>query len=225
MKSAVIVFPGSNCDHDMKHALDLMGHQVDFIWHKNAELSAYDLVVLPGGFSYGDYLRAGAIAGFSPIMSAVTEFAKQGKLVLGICNGFQVLAEIGLLPGALLRNQNLRFICRYIYLRTENSHTRFTNAIVPQKPLRIPIAHGEGRFYIDEDGLKALQDNQQIIFRYVNAENHLRADVNPNGSIDSIAGVINKEGNVLGMMPHPERAVETLLGSNDGRYIFQSLAN
>lgn len=223
MKSAVIVFPGSNCDHDMYHALMQTGHQAEFVWHKTADLSEYDLVVLPGGFSYGDYLRAGAIARFSAIMQAVVEFAKTGKPVLGICNGFQILVEAGLLPGALLRNQQLRFVCRQVYLRTENRRTIFTNSINGENPLKIPVAHGEGRYFISDDGIKKLRDHNQVIFRYVNAPFGKEADANPNGSLDNIAGIINEKGNVLGMMPHPERAVEPLLGSADGRLIFESL--
>ncbi len=223
MKSAVIVFPGSNCDHDMLRALTLMGHRAEFVWHKTGNLSGYDLAALPGGFSYGDYLRAGAIARFSAIMKAVADFAAKGKPVLGICNGFQVLTEAGLLPGALLRNQNLRFICRPVYLRAENLRTRFTRAIQPGTTLKIPIAHGEGRFHIDPDGLKQLQDREQIVFRYANARGETDPGANPNGSLDHVAGIINREGNVLGMMPHPERAVEAILGSEDGRRIFESL--
>lgn len=223
MKSAVIVFPGSNCDQDMYHALVQTGHQAEFVWHKTADLSEYDLVVLPGGFSYGDYLRAGAIARFSSIMQAVVDFAKKGKPVLGICNGFQILVEAGLLPGALLRNQQLRFVCRQVYLRTENRRTRFTNSITAENPLKIPVAHGEGRYFISEDGMKKLRDHNQVVFRYVNAPAGLEAEANPNGSLDNIAGIINEKGNVLGMMPHPERAVEPLLGSADGRLIFESL--
>lgn len=224
MKSAVIVFPGSNCDHDMYYALMQTGHQAEFVWHKTSDLSKYDLVVLPGGFSYGDYLRAGAIARFSSIMQAVVDFAKKGKPVLGICNGFQILVEAGLLPGALLRNQQLRFVCRQVYLRTENPQTIFTNSINNEtNPLKIPVAHGEGRYFISEDGMKKLRDHNQVVFRYVNAPTGATAEANPNGSLDNIAGIINEKGNVLGMMPHPERAVESLLGSADGRLIFESL--
>lgn len=207
----------------MYHALMQTGHQAEFVWHKTAGLSEYDLVVLPGGFSYGDYLRAGAIARFSSIMQAVVDFAKKGKPVLGICNGFQILVEAGLLPGALLRNQQLRFVCRQVYLRTENRRTRFTHAIANDTPLKIPVAHGEGRYFISEDGMKKLRDRNQVVFRYVNAPAGMEAEANPNGSLDSIAGIINEKGNVLGMMPHPERAVEPLLGSADGRLIFESL--
>jgi len=223
VKSAVIVFPGSNCDYDMFYALKLMGHEVEFVWHKNSNLDHFDLVVLPGGFSYGDYLRAGAIARFSSIMTEVIRQARKGKLVLGICNGFQILTEAGLLPGALLRNQNLRFVCKYVYIRTVNNRTYYTNRIPPDKPLKIPIAHGEGNYFIDSEGIRRLQDNEQIVFRYATATGEVAPEANPNGSVENIAGIINKQGNVLGMMPHPERAVETILGSTDGRLIFQSL--
>ena len=223
MKCAVVVFPGSNCDQDAFHALKLSGQEVDFVWHKTDSLSAYDFVILPGGFSYGDYLRAGAIAGYSPIMNALVDFAESGKPVLGICNGFQVLVEVGLLPGALLRNENLRFICRHVYLRTENEMTRFTKHLEKGQQLSIPIAHGEGRYFADGDTIAALRDNGQIVFRYVDKDNNTGGNGNPNGSVDDIAGIINRRGNVLGMMPHPERAMETLLGSADGRYIFDSL--
>lgn len=223
MKSAVIVFPGSNCDHDIYHALHVLGHDVDYVWHKNSNLNNYDLVALPGGFSYGDYLRAGAIAHFSPIMQELLHFAKKGKFVLGICNGFQVLTETKLLPGALLRNQNLRFLCQPVYLRVENRNTNFTSAIETEKPLKIPIAHGEGNYFIDSAGLDELEANQQIVFRYVNRDNNAVPEGNPNGSTDNIAGIVNKEGNILGMMPHPERAIDPLLGSSDGLPIFDSI--
>lgn len=223
MKSAVIVFPGSNCDHDMYHALKTMGHEVDFVWHKTADLSDYQLVTLPGGFSYGDYLRAGAIARFSTIMNAVTDFAKSGKPVIGVCNGFQVLVECGLLPGALLRNENLRFVCRYIHLKAENNGTIFTKSVPQDQPLKIPVAHGEGRYFMEADDIRQLEDNGQIVFRYVDTALQTTDAANPNGSVNNIAGIVNEAGNVLGMMPHPERAIETILGSDDGRYIFESL--
>jgi len=203
----------------------VMKFQVDFIWHQDVSLDNYNAVVLPGGFSYGDYLRAGAVARFSPIMNEIIRFAGKGKPVLGICNGFQILTECGLLPGALMRNQDLRFVCRHVYIRTENSDTRFTSFLQPKSVLKIPIAHGEGNYFIDQEGLKALADNQQIIFRYVDQNGDITPEANPNGSLDNIAGIINKQGNVLGMMPHPERAMELLLGSDDGRYIFESLKN
>lgn len=224
MKFAVVVFPGANCDHDMFYALKkVMGFQVEFIWHQDTSLDGYDAVVLPGGFSYGDYLRAGAIARFSPIMNEIIHFAKKGKPVLGICNGFQILTECGLLPGALMRNQNLRFVCSYVNVRAENTNTQFTHAISQKHILAIPVAHNEGNYFIDQDGLKSLQNNEQIIFRYVNQDGFLTDEANPNGSVKNIAGIINKKGNVLGMMPHPERAMEGLLGSEDGRLIFESM--
>ena len=224
MKFGVIVFPGSNCDHDMYYALKtIIGNNVKFIWHQDTSLADYDGVVLPGGFSYGDYLRAGAIARFSPILQEVIRFANKGKIVLGICNGFQVLTESGLLPGALMRNQNLRFICKHVYIRTENNSTVFTKMLKQDQVLRIPIAHGEGKYYIDDDDLSRLKDNNQIIFRYCSPSGKLDNGYNPNGSKANIAGIINSEGNVLGMMPHPERAVELLLGSEDGRYLFESI--
>ncbi len=223
MKSAVVVFPGSNCDQDMFDALQLLGHRVEFVWHKEGDLDGYDFVALPGGFSYGDYLRAGAVARFSPIMAAVVRHARKGKPLLGVCNGFQILTEAGLLPGALLRNEKLRFICRYIHVRTENNETIFTGHLKKGQVLKLPIAHGEGNYFIGPDGLKALQDNNQIVFRYSSETGEITSRANPNGSIAGIAGIINREGNVLGMMPHPERAVETILGSEDGRNIFATL--
>ena len=224
MRFGVVVFPGSNCDHDMYYALKkITGSKVDFIWHRESSLNEFDAVVLPGGFSYGDYLRAGAIARFSPILNEITRFVDKGKLVLGICNGFQVLTETGLLPGALMRNQDLRFICKHVYIRSENVSTTFTNVLNKRQVLSIPIAHGEGNYFIDEDGLKQIQDNNQIVFRYCDPSGDLLDTFNPNGSSDYIAGVINKKGNVLGMMPHPERAVEKILGSDDGRLILESI--
>jgi phosphoribosylformylglycinamidine synthase len=208
----------------MYHALKkITGSEVDFIWHRERSLDAFDAVVLPGGFSYGDYLRAGAIARFSPILNEITRFVNKGKFVLGICNGFQVLTETGLLPGALMRNQDLRFICKHVYIRSENVDTAFTKELKKSQVLSIPIAHGEGNYFIDEDGLKQLQDDDQIVFRYCDPAGGLEDEYNPNGSSDYIAGIINKQGNVLGMMPHPERAVEKMLGSDDGKFIFQSI--
>ncbi len=200
-----------------------MREDAKFIWHQDENLSAYDVVVLPGGFSYGDYLRAGAIARFSHIMQEVVKFANRGKLVLGICNGFQILTECGLLPGALMRNENLRFVCKHVYIRTENADTLFTNRLNKGQILRIPIAHNEGNYYIDDNGLRELYDNQQIVFRYCSSTGELADEYNPNGSLDHIAGIINKKGNVLGMMPHPERAMELLIGSADGQSIFKSI--
>jgi len=224
LKYALIVFPGSNCDHDMYHAVSkVIGDDINFVWHREGSLSGFDAAVLPGGFSYGDYLRAGAIARFSPIMQEVVRFAGQGRPVLGICNGFQVLTESGLLPGSLMRNQNLRFVCRHVHIRTENADTRFTSTLHKGEVLRIPVAHGEGNYFINEDGLKELENEKQIVFRYCTRDGETADTANPNGSVDNIAGIINRQGNILGMMPHPERAVEALLGSDDGRRIFESM--
>ncbi len=223
MKAGVVIFPGSNCDRDAFEALKLLGYQVDYIWHQETNLKGLDLVVLPGGFSYGDYLRAGAIARFSPVMREVVKFANKGGKVLGICNGFQILTEASLLPGALLRNESLRFVCKYVTVRVENKNTAFTHKVTVERPLRIPIAHGEGNYFVDDDTLAEMKANQQIIFRYVDEKGEPTPEANPNGSRENIAGIINRQGNVLGMMPHPERAVEHILGSEDGRYIFESL--
>ncbi|MFX3625085.1 MAG: phosphoribosylformylglycinamidine synthase subunit PurQ [Ectobacillus sp.] len=215
MKFAVIVFPGSNCDTDMYHAiLDELGEEAEYVWHDTKSLDSYDAILLPGGFSYGDYLRCGAISRFSNVMNAVKEAAEAGKPVLGVCNGFQILVEAGLLPGALIRNKNLKFMCRTVELRVENNSTMFTSQYGQGEVIRIPIAHGEGNYYCDEETLKKLTENNQIVFRYVD---------NPNGSISDIAGIINERGNVLGMMPHPERAVDELLGGADGLKLFQSI--
>ena len=224
MKAAVVVFPGSNCDSDCWHVLnDVMQTKVQYVWHKETSLPNIDLVVLPGGFSYGDYLRTGAIARFSPIMNAVIGHVKAGKSVIGICNGFQILLEIGLLPGAMLRNHSLRFVCKHVYLRTENNDTLFTNYLKTGEILNIPIAHGEGNYFCDEQTLEQLEAGNQIVFRYASEEGKLAGEFNPNGSLSHIAGIINKEGNVLGMMPHPERASEDLLGSHAGRRIWESI--
>lgn len=224
MKIGIVIFPGSNCDHDMYYALKkIIGEDVHFIWHRDISVEGYDAVILPGGFSYGDYLRAGAIARFSPILQAIVDFASSGKPVVGICNGFQVLTECALLPGALMRNQNLRFVCKHVNIRTENNGTMFTNKLEAGQILSIPVAHGEGNYFIDDTGYRRLVDNNQILFRYCNPDGELTEEANPNGSRDFIAGIMDKEGNVLGMMPHPERAVEILLGSEDGRFIFESM--
>ena len=215
MKFGVIVFPGSNCDVDCYHALkDVFGQGVEYIWHDTEKLDDYDCILLPGGFSYGDYLRCGAVAGFSRIMDGVREHARQGKLLVGICNGFQILTEMGLLPGALVRNKNLKFICNTSPLKVESNQTPFTNQYKAGEVINIPIAHGEGNYVAEESVLKELQENGQIIFTYTD---------NPNGSMNNIAGICNKEKNVLGMMPHPERACEVLLGNEDGKLFFQSI--
>ena len=224
MTIGVLVFPGSNCDHDAYHALKhVMGVETKFIFHKETDLSDVDAIIIPGGFSYGDYLRSGAIARFSPVMQAVQEFAANGGPVLGICNGFQILLESGLLPGAMLHNQQLRFTCKQIYLKTESRNTVFTSEIPQDKILQVPVAHGEGNYYADDETLKKLIENDQIIFRYVGPNGENDSKYNPNGAIQNIAGICNENRNVLGMMPHPERAMETLLGSSDGKYIFESL--
>jgi phosphoribosylformylglycinamidine synthase I len=225
VKFGVIVFPGSNCDHDAYHVISKhVGQPVDFIWHRETDLSDYDAVIIPGGFSYGDYLRAGALARFSPVMNSVTEFAARGRLVLGICNGFQILCEGGLLPGALIRNRDLHFICEHINVRVETTETPFTNQLQAKSVLRIPIAHAEGNYVCDDETLEELEREDRIIFRYCDERGFVRPEANPNGSRDSIAGICNRERNVLGLMPHPERACEDLLGSSDGRDIFRSLA-
>lgn len=215
MKFAVIVFPGSNCDVDMYSAIkDELGSDVEYVWHAEKDLDRFDAILLPGGFSYGDYLRCGAIARFSNIMNEIKKAAEAGKPVLGVCNGFQILLEAGLLPGALRRNESLKFICRPVQLKVENNATLFTNDYEAGEVISIPVAHGEGNYYCDEATLKQMQDNNQIIFTYVD---------NPNGSLENIAGIINERGNVLGMMPHPERAVDELLGGADGLKLFKSI--
>jgi phosphoribosylformylglycinamidine synthase len=220
----VIVFPGSNCDHDAYHAIKhVFDTECRFIWHKESELGDVDAVIIPGGFSYGDYLRSGAIARFSPVMEKVIEFANNGGLVIGICNGFQILLESGLLPGAMLHNEDLKFICKQVFLRTENTDTPFTRGLKEGEVLQIPVAHGEGNYRIDEAGLAELKENNQIVFRYSDGDGKVSDDTNPNGSVENIAGICNKERNVLGMMPHPERAVEEFLGSEDGKLIFKAM--
>ena len=222
----VIVFPGSNCDHDAYHAMaHVMNAETKFLWHKDTDLSDIDFLLIPGGFSYGDYLRSGAIARFSPIMQSVIEFAKKGSPVLGICNGFQILLEAGLLPGAMLHNKDLRFVCKQTHLRCETSDTLFTRNIEEGQVLQIPVAHGEGNYFTDDDQLKKLQDNDQIIFRYSDSKGNVTDETNFNGSVDNIAGICNTQRNILGMMPHPERAVEDLIGSDDGKLIFESVLN
>ncbi|MEE8185909.1 MAG: phosphoribosylformylglycinamidine synthase subunit PurQ [Thermodesulfobacteriota bacterium] len=224
MKVAIIVFPGSNCDHDCYHVIKhVLGKQANFIWHKEKDISSYDVVILPGGFSYGDYLRAGAIARFSPIMRAVEEFAHQRGLVLGICNGFQILLEVGLLPGAMLRNRSLKFICKDMYLRVDNINTPFTLKYFENQVVRMPIAHAEGNYYVDDKTLTQLKKNNQIVFRYSDYDGQISNEINPNGSVGNIAGICNDRGNILGMMPHPERCGEHILGGEDGYTLFESL--
>ncbi|MFT8363771.1 MAG: phosphoribosylformylglycinamidine synthase subunit PurQ [Sporolactobacillus sp.] len=218
MKTAVIVFPGSNCDQDMYYAIkDGLGEDVDYVWHAETSLDGYDAIMIPGGFSYGDYLRCGAIARFAGIMPAVIKAAEAGKPVLGVCNGFQILLEAGLLPGALLKNKHLKFICDTVPLKTENNKTLFTSLYEDGEVIRIPIAHGEGNYFCDEETLADLKANHQIVFTY--------AGENPNGSLANIAGIVNRQGNVLGMMPHPERAADKLLQNEDGLRLFQSILN
>ncbi len=222
----IIVFPGSNCDHDAFYALDeVMGMETKFIWHKDTDLSGIDVIVIPGGFSYGDYLRSGAIARFSPIMNEVEKAANEGVPIIGICNGFQILLEANLLPGAMMHNQQLRFVCKNVFIRCETTDSIFTRGLNKDQVLDIPVSHGEGNYFISEDGLKELQDHDQIAFRYCDEHGELTPEANFNGSVDHIAGILNRKGNILGLMPHPERAVEPLLGSSDGRIFFESLLN
>jgi phosphoribosylformylglycinamidine synthase len=223
-KVGVVVFPGSNCDRDAFNAFkSVLNQNVGFLWHKETSLDGADVIVLPGGFSYGDYLRSGAIARFSPIMNEVVKFAERGGLVMGICNGFQVLVESGLLPGALLRNNRLRFVCRQVYLRTETTNTPFSSALKKGQILKVPIAHGDGNYYADEVTLKCLEDEDRIVFRYSTQNGEIDEEANPNGSILNIAGIVNRNRNVLGMMPHPERASEEILGSASGALILKSV--
>jgi len=226
MRTRIVVFPGSNCDHDALHAVKYVLGEEDtaFVWHKDESIGEdVDLVILPGGFSYGDYLRTGAIARFSPVMKSVIRYANEGGTVLGICNGFQVLCESGLLPGVLIRNESLTFACREVHLHVERHDTRFTNDRSLRKTVRIPIAHGEGNFIATDNVLADLEAGGQVLFRYCDREGRITANANPNGSRNNIAGIMNKEGNVMGLMPHPERACERMLGSADGRGIFESL--
>lgn len=221
--AACITFPGSNCDQDMHRAIELMGWKLVPLWHEDLLGNQVDIIFVPGGFSYGDYLRCGALARYSRAMNSVREHAARGGMVVGVCNGFQILCEAGLLPGALVRNSGLKFRCLWTHLRTEDGNSPFTTERPESRVVRVPIAHGEGNYTIDADGLKRLNDNGQVAFRYCNAEGALTAEANPNGSTDNIAGVTNEQGNVLGMMPHPERAMEDLLGGSDGRYLFASI--
>lgn len=224
MKFAVIVFPGTWSDRDCYYALhDVLGQEAGYIWHKQTDLSDYDCVVLPGGFSYGDYLRAGAIARFSPVMASVERFAHDGKLVIGICNGFQILCEAGLLPGVLLPSNHLQYRCQWVNLRVENNSSAFTSRCSEGQVLKMPISHYEGNYYADEATLEALEANRQVVFRYATSSGKISEEANPNGSLHNIAGILNKEGNVLGMMPHPERACEQLLGSVHGNLIWESI--
>ena len=224
VKFGVVVFPGSNCDHDAYHAVKhVLGEQAEFLWHKESDLGGADVIILPGGFSYGDYLRCGAISRFSSVMKEVVRHAERGGHVIGICNGFQILTESGLLPGALLRNTSLKFVCKHVHLRVDNAQTVFTTRYEGGQVLRIPVAHGEGNFYTDDDTLKGLEDSGQVVFRYSESDGSITDASNPNGSRNNIAGIVNREGNVLGMMPHPERVVEDLLGSADGIGVFASL--
>lgn len=226
MKWAVVVFPGSNCDVDAHHAVrDVLNHSVDYVWHTTRDLSMYDAVIIPGGFSYGDYLRTGAVAALSPVMNGVREAADAGKPIIGICNGFQILCESGLLPGALTRNRNLHFECRPVHVRVEHDRSPWLSTFRPGQVLTIPIAHGEGRYFIDPERLTEIEARGQIALRYCGPNGELDDRFNPNGSVAHIAGVTNERGNVLGMMPHPERAVEALLGGEDGRLLLESVVH
>ncbi len=226
MKFGIVVFPGSNCDHDVYHvAKHLLGQEASFLWHKDTSLAGVDCVILPGGFAHGDYLRCGAMARFSPIMKEVEEFAERGGMVFGICNGFQVLAEAGLLPGALLRNAGLQYICRDVYLRVERQDTLYTARIKAGSVLKIPVGHGEGCYYAPEEVLRGLEEKRQVVFRYCDAAGSVSAESNPNGSLRAIAGVCNERGNVMGMMPHPDRCAEEILGNAQGRRIFESIVH
>jgi len=225
-KIGVIVFPGSNCDHDAYHAMkQVMNAETRFLWHKDTDLNDIDLLIVPGGFSYGDYLRSGAIARFSPIMNSVISYAEKGNPVLGICNGFQILLESGLLPGAMLHNEKLRFVCKQVHIKVESTRSWFTANLEKGQVLNIPVSHGEGNYFIDENGLNQLEANDQVAFRYCDENGHVSEESNFNGSVSSIAGITNNAGNVLGMMPHPERAMEQILGSGDGKLFFDSVFN
>lgn len=224
MKFGVLVFPGSNCDHDCFHVVKkVLQAPVEYIWHNDTSLDGFDCVILPGGFSYGDYLRTGSIAKFSNIMNSLKDFADKGGIIIGICNGFQILLESGILKGAMLRNKNTHFICKHVYLRVENTNTPFTNRCKKGQILKIPIAHNEGNYYTNDETLTKIKDNNQVAFRYCSSKGDVSSQYNPNGARDNIAGIINSKGNVLGMMPHPERCSESILGSQDGLLIFQSI--
>lgn len=225
IKFGVVVFPGSNCDHDAYYSLKkILGFDVNFLWHKDTNLQNSDVIILPGGFSYGDYLRTGAIARFSPIMNSVISFAESGGYIMGICNGFQILLEAGLLPGIMLKNKSLQFVCKDVYLTVENGDTVFTKEMNLDKKLKIPVAHGDGNYFADEKTLKSLVENKQIVFKYSSKNGEIKKSSNPNGSVMDIAGIINKKGNILGMMPHPERSCNPVLGKLDGALVFNSLA-
>ena len=225
VKFGVVVFPGSNCDKDCLWAVkDVTGEKAEFIWHESKDVMKYDVIILPGGFSYGDYLRSGAIARFSRVMDSVQKFAaKKNKMIIGICNGFQILLEAGLLPGAMLMNKNLKFISKYVHLSVENEKTAFTTGCTKNQILRVPIAHGEGNYFCDDKTLNSLMQNDQIVFRYCDENGKINDETNPNGSLYNIAGIMNKSGNVFGMMPHPERAADAALGNTDGLEIFRSV--
>ncbi len=226
IKFGVVVFPGSNCDHDAYHAAKhVLQQEAEFLWHKDTDLKNSDVIILPGGFSYGDYLRTGAIARFSPIMTEVINFANNGGVVIGICNGFQVLCESGLLPGVLMRNASLLFACKHLSIRVEHIDSRYTSKNKAGDVLNIPIAHGDGNYFAEHDIITSLEENQQILFRYSDADGKISDEANPNGSVNNIAGIMNKNKNVMGMMPHPERACESVLGSSDGKKIFESIIN
>lgn len=224
MRFGIVVFPGTWSDGDCYHAItEALGQKASYIWHKETDLSSFDCVVLPGGFSYGDYLRTGALARFSPVMSSVEKYAHEGGLVIGICNGFQILCESGLLPGALVRNNHLQFRCQWTHLRVESTNSPFSNACTSGQIVRIPISHGEGSYYTSPEILEEMNGNGQVLFRYCDSSGTVSNEANPNGSVDNIAGVANKTGNVMGMMPHPERCCEMVLGGTDGRLVFESL--
>lgn len=226
MRFGIVVFPGSNCDEDALHAArDVFGQDAEYLWHKDPDLKGADVLILPGGFAHGDYLRTGAMARFSPIMAPVKAFAERGGPVLGICNGFQILLEAGLLPGAMLRNKGLKYVCEHVYLRVEQTDTPFTSTVALGRVLRMPIGHGEGNYFATPEMLKALDDNGQVVMRYTDPQGRVDPDWNPNGSVEAIASICNQRRNVVGMMPHPERACEPLLGGVDGRAIFESIVS
>jgi phosphoribosylformylglycinamidine synthase I len=226
MKFGVVVIPGCYCDHDCYYAVQsVTGKPVEFIWHEQTSVEGFDAIILPGGFAYGDYLRTGALAKFSPVMGAIRDFAAKGGLVFGICNGFQILTEAGLLPGALMRNVGMKYVCRFLHIRTETTDTPFTNALTKGQVLYIPIGHGDGNYYADAETLKRIEDNGQVVFRYVDANGQVTPEANPNGSQNNIAGIVNERRNVLGMMPHPDRSYDAILGSADGKLILESMVN